>query len=92
MPKPVAESDLHAFVDGQLDAARRLEVELYLTATPGLAALAQLDMRAKDLLRLAFSGLKESPSPILLDAAHRLERGIGWRRVSLRLRLAATGF
>ena len=31
---PITEADLHAFVDGKLPAARRLEVDAYLAQRP----------------------------------------------------------
>ena len=34
MTDPITETDLHAFVDGQLEVTRRIEVEDYLAAPP----------------------------------------------------------
>ena len=56
MTDPITETDLHAFVDGQLDVARRIEVEDYLAGHPEIAARVMADMRARDALALAFSG------------------------------------
>ena len=37
-PKKVSKAELHAFVDGQLDPARRREVEEFLAENPDAAA------------------------------------------------------
>ncbi|MCB9992447.1 MAG: anti-sigma factor [Hyphomicrobiaceae bacterium] len=37
-PEPIEENDLHAYVDGQLDADRAAEVEAYLAGNPAVAA------------------------------------------------------
>ena len=39
MTDPITETDLHAFVDGQLEVTRRIEVEDYLAGHPEVAAL-----------------------------------------------------
>jgi anti-sigma factor RsiW len=93
MIDPITETELHAFIDGQLDPARCVEVEEYLARSPALAARIMADMHARHLLRLAFNVCDGGPSPAELSAARRLERAFGWRRVALRLRsLAACVF
>ena len=48
------------------------------------------DMRTRDALALAFSGGPASrPPERVMDAARRLERGLVWRRIGLRLQRAA---
>ena len=90
MTDPIVEADLHAFIDGQLDRARRMEVEDYLARHPVVAARIMADLRARDALALAFGGeLPGRPSERVLEAARRLERGLVWRRIGLRLRRAA---
>jgi anti-sigma factor RsiW len=90
MTDPITEADLHAFVDDQLSVERRLEVEDHLSRNPSVAARVMADMRARDALGLAFGRTPISrPADRVLDAARRLERGLVWRRIGLRLRRAA---
>src|SRR4051794_12932120 len=94
MTDPITETDIHAFIDGQLDVARRIEVEDYLARHPEVAARVMADMRARDALALAFGGgPAPRPPERVMDAARRLERGLVWRRIGLRLqRTAAVAF
>lgn len=90
MTDPITEADLHAFVDDQLDVARRMEVEDHLSRHPETAARVMADLRARDALGLAFGGRPaRRPTLQVMDAARRLERGLVWRRIGLRLRRAA---
>ncbi|HEY7383497.1 MAG TPA: anti-sigma factor [Beijerinckiaceae bacterium] len=90
MTDPIVDADLHAFVDGQLDRARRMEVEDFLARHPEAAARIMADLRARDALALAFGGQPGRRSPEhVLEAARRLDRGLVWRRIGLRLRRAA---
>ena len=86
----ITETDLHAFIDGQLEVARRIEVEDYLAGQPEIAVRVMADMRARDALALAFSsGPATRPPERVMEAARQLERGLVWRRVGLRLQRAA---
>src|SRR3954452_11509984 len=89
MTDPITETDLHAFVDGQLEVTRRIEVEDYLAGHPEVAALVMADLRTRDALALAFGGLPSRSPERLMEAARRLERGLIWRRIGLRLQRAA---
>ncbi len=90
MTDPITETDIHAFIDGQLDVARRIEVEDYLAGHPVIAARVMADMRARDALALAFSsGPTPRPAERVMEAARRLERGLVWRWIGLRLQRAA---
>ncbi len=89
MADPITEADLHAFIDGQLEAARRIEVEDHLANHPDVAAQVMADLRVRDLLRLAFADAPARRSLRLLEAARRLERSFAWRRIGLRVRQAA---
>ena len=89
MTDPITETD-SAFIDGQLDVARRIEVEDYLAGHPEIAARVMADMRARDALALAFgSGPASRPPERVMEAARRLERGLVWRRIGRRLQRAA---
>ena len=90
MTDPITEADLHAFVDDQLDVRRRIEVEDHLSRHPEIAARVMADLRARDALGLAFGGRPARRLTLqVMDAARRLERGLVWRRIGLRLRRAA---
>ena len=71
---PVVEADLHAYVDDQLDVARRIEVEAYLSERPDVAAKVMADLRVRDELRLALAGLQSANRMETREAARRLER------------------
>ena len=58
--RPVADDDLHAYVDNQLDPARRVEVERYLEQHPEAAAT------VNDLRRLGQS-LHSLFDPVLME-------------------------
>ena len=63
MPTAISEDDLLAYVDDQLDVARRIEVEAYLQEHPALAARVMQDMRQRDEIRLFLEGdAVEQPS------------------------------
>ena len=83
MTDPITEADLLAFVDGQLDAARRIEVEDYLAHRPETAARVMADLHVRDTLRLAVADAPARPSPALLGrrapARARLSHGAASR-------------
>ena len=90
MTDPITATDLHAFVDDQLEMARRIEVEDYLSRHPDAAARVMADMRTRDALRLVL-GVPPAghPSMQVFDAARRLERGLLWRRIGSHVQRAA---
>jgi len=74
-------------MDGQLDEARRIEVEDYLSRHPEAAAEVMASLRTADALRLLAQG-QPAPSARLLEDATRLQQGLrrqAWRRHVLRL-------
>ncbi|WP_439814283.1 anti-sigma factor family protein [Zavarzinia sp. CC-PAN008] len=81
--------DLAAYVDEQLDPARRVEVEDHLSRHPQAAAEVMADLRTRDALRLSFPRPEAPASEHLLAAAHRLERGLGRALMVERLRRVA---
>lgn len=54
MNEAVTETDLLAFVDGQLPPARRAEIETYLVRHPGEARRVAADLALLEGLRLLF--------------------------------------
>ncbi len=92
---PITEADLNAYIDGQLDLGRRIEVEEHLAARPEVAARVMADLHTRDALRAAFGpvpGVDVRPGPAperLAAAARRLDRALTWRRIGARLQRAA---
>jgi anti-sigma factor RsiW len=89
MSDPITETDLLAYVDDQLGAARRIEVEDYLAHNPGAAMLVMADLKDRDALRLTFAANLPRPPEAMLQVAGRLERALGWRAQGLKLRRIA---
>ncbi|WP_232631035.1 anti-sigma factor family protein [Methylobacterium sp. Leaf118] len=89
MEDPVNESDLIAYVDGQLDPMRRVEVEAHLARHPEDAALVMADLRDRDALREAFTPMPSPGPERLRSGARRIDRAMAWQRVGARLRRAA---
>ena len=87
---PVTTYDLNAYVDGQLDMPRRIEVEDHLARHPDIAARVMADMRTRDELRLAFAEHSSLARPQTAETARRLERGLARSRALSRLRRFAT--
>src|SRR5215213_8186857 len=89
MSDPITEADLLAYVDEQLDPARRIEVEDYLAHHPAAAMQVMADLKDRDALRLTFAASLPRPPEAMLEAAGRLERALGWRALGLRRRRVA---
>lgn len=86
---PVTDADLDAYVDDQLDVARRIEVEAFLSIRPEAAARVMSDLRTRGELRVALAGSQGMARPATADAARRLERGLARDRVFGGLQRAA---
>ena len=72
--RPVTEDDLHAYVDGALDSARREEIALYLEGHPEVALRVEDYSHQRRELRDAFAPVAEEPLPPELTLAHLIER------------------
>jgi len=86
---PITEADLLAYVDEQLDPARRIEVEEHLAHTPQAAARVMADLKDRDALRLLHRVYLRRPGEPMLAAATRLERTLAWQEVGSKLRRIA---
>lgn len=95
-PAPVGEEELHAFVDGALDAHRRKEVQDYLDRNPqAAAAVAQLAAQ-RQLLRSALAPIADEPVPERLKINNsmirrRASRPWGWQMAAAVLLSLGTG-
>ncbi|HEY2926173.1 zf-HC2 domain-containing protein [Piscinibacter sp.] len=67
----ISDDTLHAYVDGELDAAARAEVEAAIATDPQLAQRVQQQQSLRGLLRAAYDPVLDEPMPArLLAAAH----------------------
>ena len=89
MSDPITETDLLAYVDDQLDPARRIEVEEHLAHDPEAAARVMADLKDRDTLRLIHAAPLSRPPENLFEAAGRLERALAWQALGLKLRRIA---
>jgi anti-sigma factor RsiW len=85
----ITEIDLQAYVDDELAADRRTEVQAYLRRHETEAAQIMSDLRTRDLLRLAMVENPRPPSGSTIAAAVRLERGLWRDRIVQRARRIA---
>ena len=94
--RPILEDDLHAYVDGALNAARRAEVEAYLQSHDESAARVQAYARQRSAMRTALAGVAEEPVPPELSLRHFLDerrprRSVPWRMAAAAVVLLALG-
>ncbi len=89
MSSPITETDLLAYVDDQIDVARRIEIEDYLARNPEAAAQVMADLKIRDALRLSMADDLPRPPEAMFEAASRLERSLAWRELGLKLRRVA---
>jgi anti-sigma factor RsiW len=72
--RPIAEEDLHGFVDGMLAPERQRDVEAYLAAHPDVAARIGGYAAQRDTLRAALAPIAEEPLPPQLNLARMIAR------------------
>ena len=82
MERPISEDELHAYVDGRLDAPRRLEVERYLAMQPLLSHRVAAYRAQREELQAALAPRAAEPIPPELNLSRmleaRLRRRHGW--------------
>jgi len=83
--RPVGEEELHAYVDGRLDPARRAAVEHYLQRNWAEAERVGAYARQRDALRAAFAGLAAEPIPPRLNLSRIVEQRLARRRAPWRI-------
>lgn len=89
-PDSQIETDISAFVNGQLDAERRYAVAAHLSAHPERAAEVMADLQMTEGLKLALGAVSPPLPPQMSAAATRLGRGLDNRHLLRRwLALAA---
>ena len=81
---PVSEEDLHAYVDGRLDAERRAAVDRYLRDHPDVAASITTDISQRNALREVFRAYAASPIPPHLNLTRLVEERLRRRRAPWR--------
>lgn len=64
---PIGDNDLQAYVDGRLDADRRVEVESYLDANPEVAARVAAYQQQNEMLHAVFDPVLQEPVPSELE-------------------------
>ena len=67
----LAEDDLHAYVDGQLDATRRAEVDAWLSAHPADAARVAAYRQQNDMMQALFNPVLDEPLPLQMHPQAR---------------------
>src|SRR3569833_45629 len=70
---PVTEDELHAYVDGELPAERRADVEAWLAAHPDEAERVQSWRAMAEMLHARYDSIAQEPVPARLEL-ERLER------------------
>ncbi len=86
---PITEADLHAYVDGLLPEARRVEVEAYVASKPGEAERLRAYREQNDAIRAAYRGGLDEPLPRRLLPLAPPARARRWQRYAV---LAAWAF
>ena len=91
--RPVDEAELHAYVDGRLDAARRAEIAAWLEARPEQAARIADWASDGDSLRQFYNPILDEPIPAGIMPARRLVAGrpLWPRRLAAAVLLLALG-
>ena len=77
--RPISEQDLHAYVDGFLDPARRSSVDRYLASHPQVAERIAGWQTANEALRKAVAWKAEEPVPAALNVARVLNTRLSQR-------------
>ena len=92
MTEPVREDDLHAYVDGALPEARRIDVEGWLAAHAEDAARVQAWAAQSQALHASFDAVLNEPLPLdLVRAVRRRPGRMPFKAVAAALAFVASG-
>ncbi len=80
--QPIGDDDIHAYVDGQLDPARRAAVGAWLGENPDAAARAAFYARTNEALRRRFDYVLSEPVPAAMRARRRRYVAVPLRRAA----------
>jgi len=90
--RPIADEELHAYVDGFLDVERRAAVDRYLRAQPEIAQRINVYSTQRSEIRMALAARASEPIPASLNLSRlieaRLARRPAWWRVAAMVVLA----
>lgn len=86
---PITEADFQGYVEDQLSATRRIEVEAHLCHHAADAMRVMSDLRVRDELRLALADMPRMVRFTTSEAARRVERGLLRDRLFRRVRKVA---
>jgi anti-sigma factor RsiW len=82
--RPIAEEELHAYIDGQLDMARQPDVLRYLQEHPDVAQQVAAWRTQREALRAAFGPVAAEPIPPRLGLERLIQQRLGRRWVPWR--------
>jgi len=88
---PIDEDRLQAYLDGELSAEARREVEQAAAGDPALAARITRDRAILDALRAAYEPVRHDPVPARLLVAAGPRRSPPWRRPAAAVACVAVG-
>lgn len=86
---PITESDLHAYVDGQLDAARVAEIDAQLASDPDAALKIAAYRKQNEMMHALFDPALAEPVPARLT--RRPEASGSWMRIAASAATLALG-
>ena len=82
---PIAEEDLHAWIDGQLEPGRQEAVLRYLQEQPDVARRVDAWRDQRDALRAAFAAVAAGPVPSRLELDRLIQQRLEQRRLPWRV-------
>jgi anti-sigma factor RsiW len=78
--QPINEDELHAYVDGDIEPARRLDIALHLARHPDEAARMEVFRAQREAMHALFDDFLRQPVPRRLRSIVRRHAGRGARR------------
>lgn len=78
----ISEQDVHAYLDGELDEQRRVELESYIASNPEIAQRVSDYRKHEDTLRARYDPVLDEASPSYQYAHRHARTGRAWRYVA----------